>query len=129
MKKKTLIILGILIVVLGVIGISYALWTKVLVQSGENIVNADCFELTFLEEQGIELENSFPMLDRDGSKLKPYHFSLQNKCNNEVDYQLNLETTNETTLKDHYLKIKLNEKNPYLYSSLEETRRIRNERI
>ena len=53
MKKKTLIILGILIVVLGVIGISYALWTKVLVQSGENIVNADCFELTFLEEQGI----------------------------------------------------------------------------
>ena len=121
MKKKTLIILGILIVVLGVIGISYALWTKVLVQSGENIVNADCFELTFLEEQGIELENSFPMLDRDGSKLKPYHFSLQNKCNNEVDYQLNLETTNETTLKDHYLKIKLNEKNPYLYSSLEET--------
>ena len=112
MKRKStrLIVIGILICVLGVIGISYALWNKVFVQSGENLVNSDCFELTFEEKDGIQLENSFPMLDRDGSKLKPYHFSLQNKCNNEVDYQLNLETTNETTLKDHYLKIKLNEK-------------------
>ena len=49
MKRKStrLIVIGILICVLGVIGISYALWNKVFVQSGENLVKigrASCRE-------------------------------------------------------------------------------------
>ena len=121
MKKKSLIVIGIIVVISVITGVSYALWKTVLTQSGENIVKSDCFDITFEETEGIHLENSFPIYDAEGKKLKPYKVTITNHCSNEVDYQVNFETTNNTTMKDSYIKLMVNDNTPILLSELEET--------
>ena len=59
MKKKSLILIGIIVVIAFIIGVSYALWKTILAQSGENIVKSSCFDITFEETEGIHLKNSF----------------------------------------------------------------------
>ena len=121
MKKKSLIVIGIIVAIGVITGVSYALWKTVLAQSGENIVKSSCFDITFEETEGIYLKNSFPIYDAEGKKLKPYKVTITNHCSNEVDYQVNFETTNNTTMKDSYIKLMVNESNPVLLNSLEET--------
>ncbi len=120
-KKRIVIVSLFVVALLGVIGISFALWNKTFVQNGENIVESDCFKLTFTETDAIVLEDSFPMYDKDGMKLTPYTFTIENTCDNEVDYQLNFETKNTTTLPNQYVKFQFQEENPVLLNTLEPT--------
>ena len=122
-KKKIIYSLGILtIVAIGFIGASFALWTQNFTQSGENTIVSDCFQITLSEEKGILLENSFPMYDKDGKKLTPYTFQVRNECSRKVEYQLNFETTSNTTLDETYVKFMFQEKEPELLSGLESTK-------
>ena len=50
-KKKILIIMGILIVLLGTIGISYAYWILTYTQTGVNKVAVSCFSLSLTNEK------------------------------------------------------------------------------
>ena len=56
-KKKMIYSLGILMIVaIGFIGASFALWTQNFTQSGENTIASDCFHITLTEDKGILLE-------------------------------------------------------------------------
>ena len=125
MNRRKKIIYGILIltiVLVGVIGASFALWTQNFTQSGENTIASDCFQITLNEEKGILLENSFPMYDKDGKKLTPYTFQVSNICDRKVEYQLNFETTNNSTLKDNYVKFMFQKEEPIILSEKERTK-------
>ena len=122
MKKKVLIILGSLIIILCIIGMSYAVWRITASQTDTNRITADCFEITLTNEKDmISLENAFPLYDEEGMKLTPYTFTIQNKCASYASYNINLELldtiTEDNRLDPQYLKVVLDENTPTILSS------------
>ena len=122
MKHKNKMIVGISVVALFLvvaIGVTYSLWSKTFTQSGENRLVSDCFSLTFEEVKGtsIQLENAFPMTDKEGSRLKPYQFKVKNNCDAYAKYSVLLDVPKNVSLKDEYLKIKLDQNQPNLLRS------------
>ena len=120
-NKKKVLLLGISIVlVIGLlVSVSYAYW-KFTASGQANVVVSKCFQLTFLEEENtnIELLNAYPIVDEEGSQLKPYIVRLNNTCDNDLTYQMNLEILPKTTLNEKYVKVMVNE-NIYLLNTLE----------
>ena len=116
MKKKILIVIGIVVVIAMIMGISYALWLKVFQQTGENVVTSDCFKVTLEEDtnSNIYLEKSFPISEREGVRLKPYHFTIHNVCTSIGNYQINLETMSNNTMPNNVMRVKLNEEDSLL---------------
>ncbi len=112
-NKKTLILL-LVVLVLGVIGISYAYWQLTLQQSGTNVVTTDCFNITFVDSNDINLQKAYPITGNEGSSLSPYTFTIENTCDGPAGYQINLETMSQEgsvkVLPDEYLKANLIEK-------------------
>ena len=65
--NKVLIILGILIGILSLLGISYAIWVLKLQQTNFNIVNSSCLKLNLINEKNdITIENAYPLLNEEG---------------------------------------------------------------
>ncbi len=117
-KKINLLILGLSILLLSVVGVTYAYWNLNLEQTDEDNLATSCFDVELMEEKNaIHLEKAYPIVDKEGEELTPYTFKLKNKCKANVKYQINLETLNtvggesieEDRLASHYIKEKLNE--------------------
>ena len=95
--NKVLIILGILIGILSLLGISYAIWVLKLQQTNFNIVNSSCLKLNLINEKNdINIENAYPLLNEEGKSLTPYEFTIENTCDLFVSYSVNLEVLDET---------------------------------
>ena len=110
-KKYMYIIIGIIILLIITIGISYAIWIMTKEQTGENVVNSSCLNVTMEEElNDINMEKTQPILDEEGLSLKPFSFKVKNNCEEYADYTINLEMLSETTLNSKYVKIALSEK-------------------
>ena len=108
--NKILIILGILIGILSLLGISYAIWVLKLNQTNFNIVNSSCLKLNLINEKNdINIENAYPLLNEEGKSLTPYEFTIENTCDLFVSYSVNLEVLDETTLPIKYVSVLLNE--------------------
>lgn len=108
--KKILLLLGVLISVLLVIGVSYAVWRLYLSQTNTSKLLSACFKVTLEDQDEINLENAYPITDGEGSSLTPYKFTITNKCEGQVNYQINLEILNTTTLeKLEYIKLSLDD--------------------
>ena len=118
-KRIILTVIGVLLMISLVIGISYAAWRLTLSQTTANTLNTSCFNITFKEENTILLENTFPMYDKDGQQLTPYTFTIKNNCSAYATYQIQLEVINTSTLNDEYLKIMIDEKNPVVLNTLQ----------
>jgi hypothetical protein len=118
-KNKLWMVAGIVVTVLVVAGISYAYWLNVFVQNDDNVVITDCFKMSFEEDSNsnITLEQGYPLSDMEGSKLKPYRFSIQNICTSTNAYQINIESMQESTMPDRVIKAKLNENSGILLRS------------
>ena len=131
-QKIILIVLTAVLVLTVLTGTSYSLWTTTKVQQGTNEVNVGCFNITYtnLDSYGgneagdINLVNTYPITDSEGSALTPYVFKIKNTCTIASDYIINLETLNTSNFNLDYLKVKFNEASnntstPTIYSSLE----------
>jgi len=105
--KISLLVIGVLLVVSILISSSYALWVFNVSQESTNVVQSDCFEITYEDGPEIALENAFPLKDSKGVQLKPYTFTINNICNHAADFQINLETLNTSTLDASNIKAKL----------------------
>ena len=116
---KLLLIVGILCSILGV---SYALFIKNLSGSNNNSLTATCFNVTFTDQNNIGLTNTYPLLDEEGKKLKPYEFTVTNNCDTFVKYDINLEVLNTSTLTNmDYIKLMLDDGAPALVSRYDVT--------
>ena len=113
-KKYLLITIGVIGVILLIVGVTYAYWILTKQQTGENVVNSACLNIDIeSESDDIILDKTYPILDSEGRKLKPYKFSVHNKCSDMATYQINLESLSTVLeanrLDPNYLKVKLNE--------------------
>jgi len=113
-KKKYILGVSILLVALVTIGISYAYWMLTLKQEDKNIITSDCFKITFVGENDINLTNAYPMHDDElysfyGSAT-PYHFTITNTCESNATGVINLETLSSAKkLADDYVDVILYE--------------------
>ena len=120
-NKKTRIILVIAICLI-LIGTSFALWYLTLAQTDSNKIATSCFNITLTNEQNaINLQRAYPILDEEGKELTPYTFTITNNCPDYASYTINLELL-ETVLEENrldaqYVKVMLNEENPVLLST------------
>ncbi len=99
-KKKNLIAIAVfMIVMLIVVGSTYAFWTTTQVQSDKNVINTTCLKVK-LENQksdgtittGIELNEAYPVSDNVGTSYPGYTFTITNECDEKVFYDINLES-------------------------------------
>ena len=97
-KRNILITIVLLIGVIAIIGVSYAIWSLNLTQTGKNDIASSCFNITFTDKNNISLQKAYPILDEDGKKLTPYEFTITNTCDSYASFNVNLEILNTTTL-------------------------------
>ena len=113
-KSRYFLIGGIVLLICVFVGISYAYWQLTLQQSGTNVVTTDCFNITFVDSNDINLQKAYPIMDSEGSSLTPYTFTIENTCDSPASYQINLETMGQEgsvkVLPEEYLKANLIEK-------------------
>ena len=120
-KKKFIWIVVAILIVGAILGSSYAFWVITVEQKNKNLVNSQCFKLSFLEStNAISLLEGYPMSDEDGSSLTPYTFQIKNECSAKAKYTLRLEIDDTTTMNEKYLKSRLNTKSIRKISELEE---------
>ena len=122
MNKKRKIILvsvGIMLVLSILIGISYAYYVFSTSQEDRNVFRSDCFKITFTDENDISLLNTIPMSDKDAKELTPYTFTITNVCNASLDYKINIETLNNSTVDLNAIKYKLDNRFPNVLGTIE----------
>ena len=112
MKKRYWVLASVTGVFLLLIGISYALWNAMFHQTDENLVTTDCFKITFEEESNsnILLNTSYPLSEKEGMSLKPYHFRIENVCNSIGNYDINMEIMENSTMPSNAIRAKLNDR-------------------
>jgi len=118
-NKKIWMILGSVAILLLVVGVSFAYWYSEFFQNKENVVITDCFKMSFESDEtsDIKLEYGYPITEEEGSKLKPYRFSITNICTSTNTYQINMESLSNSTMPERVLKVKVNEGNGVLLRS------------
>ena len=89
-KKKVLVMS--LIILLVIIGLSYAWLRTVLVGKEDVQIVVGDLDLVLDESStnGIQLTNAIPTYDEEGKTYEPYVFSLKNKSNIDIYYTLSL---------------------------------------
>ena len=118
-KVITLTIIGVLLAMSVLIGVSYSLWRITLAQETANTLTTSCFDVTFTEDNNISLQNAYPLYDEDGKKLTPYTFTIQNNCEAYATYNIQLEVLSSSSLANEHLKIQINEEEPVILNTLE----------
>ena len=128
LTKKEMIILIISLLIILLASFSYALFLSV-DNRDEDIVTTECFKSTFEDSNDINLDIAYPMSDTEGSRLTPYTFTIKNLCNKAGEYQVNVETKEESSLSTNYLRYKLNNYSSDILGSQLEVQEYINENI
>ena len=125
MNKKYIIVLSVLGGVLGVsllVGVSYAYYMVSVSQTHKNIVKSSCLNLSISNEENvIKLEKQISIMNEEGKKLTPYTFTINNTCNSMMGYSLNLEELEGSTLASKYIMTMVNNKTYVNMASLSST--------
>lgn len=99
-------------------GVSYAIWAILHTAQSTNTVQTGCFSTTFTEgTSGISLTDAFPVTDEDGKLSDPYTFTIKNTCSISANYEVSLESLENTTLDLSNVKISIDNEEPYLLST------------
>ena len=121
-KKIILSILGILLILSLLVGVSYAYYMVSVSQTNKNIVKSSCLNLSISNEENvIKLEKQIPIMNEDGKKLTPYTFTINNTCNSMMGYSLNLEELEGSTLSSKYIMTMVNDRDYINMASLGST--------
>ena len=121
-KKKTLLILGIILTILLFISVSYAYYIKSYSQENSNIAKTKCLNLSITNEKNdIKLDEQYPIPDSEGKKLTPYQFTITNICEQFISYNVNLEALEGTTMDRSAIKVMVNNEAPANLATLDTT--------
>ena len=109
-NKKLFILAGILLLLVGVIGITFAYFSAGGAQEQANTFSSGCLNIELTNESAsISLNNVYPITDIEGLEGTSYDFTIKNNCSTETNYQINLESLNEVanSLSADYIKVSL----------------------
>ena len=140
-KKKILLsVLGILMLVLVTVGVTYAVFTYTKLGTTENTVTTGTLKFLYTENTGvgagINIENAFPVSDTVGKSYDTdkyvFDFSVEatNSGTEEIPYEVTLRKKSTSTLSESNVKVYLTDMTgdadtsivaPTLYSDLTET--------
>ena len=116
-KNKKKIVIGIIVLLLAVIGLTYAYLIVTRTAAKENEVVFGCIDISLENEANdITLTNQFPISDEEGMNLTPYTFTVKNNCDNDISYYINLEAigTEADSIRSSSIKIMLDENAPVI---------------
>ena len=115
MKKLVLLmIIGIMLSISLLVGVSYALWSNTHIQENGSLVESGCFSTDFSEVNSISLSNSYPISDDKGMSSTPYQFTITNTCTVDAKYEVNFEVLANSTLSSNYVKLAIDNKKDIL---------------
>lgn len=136
--------LAILILIIAVIGISYAVWSQTFKGQKENTITTGkiSFSYTESETNNIKIENALPISDEQGKKLngntEVFDFTVFNDSTVNVKYDV-IVTPYKNDMDDKYIKVYLTDQNdvalkPYdsevpTYNTLNDDKEEKNSKI
>ena len=109
-QRKLSIYTSLLLIVVLLIGVSYALFQIFARQSGQNNISTiDCLSITYEDvSDAINLVNEFPISDKEGYQKTPYTFRVTNTCTQYVGLEIGVETLTTSTISYQYIKASIN---------------------
>ena len=108
--KITLLVAGALIILVGIIGITYAFFSTGGSQEQANTFTSGCLNISLTDaSSSISLSNIYPVTDIEGLEGTSYDFTITNTCNTSTNYSINLESLNQVSnsLSADYIKVSL----------------------
>ena len=122
-NKKVLIITISIVLILSIVGLSYALWYFNLKQTGINKIAGSCFSLSLTNEKNdINLTDAYPITNEESKKLTPYSFTITNTCDLFASYTVNLEILENNTLPIKYISSMINNESIIKLSEFEDAK-------
>ena len=105
-KNKLKIFSSLLIIVLLIMGVSFAVFQNFARQSGTNNLGAtNCFSVTFTGvNNAINLANDYPIPDSEGLERDPYTFKVTNNCNQYLSLSIGVETLSTSEIPSNLIK-------------------------
>ena len=105
-KNKIKAFSSLLIIVLLVMGVSFAIFQNFARQSGTNNLGAtNCFSVTFEGvNNAINLANDYPIPDSEGLEREPYTFKVNNNCNQYLSLSIGVETLSTSEIPSNLIK-------------------------
>ena len=105
-KNKLKIFGSLLIIVLLIMGVSFAIFQNFARQSGTNNLGAtNCFSVTFEGvNNAINLANDYPIPDSEGLERDPYTFKVTNNCNQYLSLSIGVETLSTSEIPSNLIK-------------------------
>lgn len=126
-KKRNKIIgvtIGLVIVAIVAVSISYAYWQVTKTQQDKNTMISACLDLDLTSEtEGIKLQSGIPISDAEAALLTGYTFKVTNKCSYDIKYTIGLdalESTNNNYMDFKYVDVKLDDNAKSNYAALED---------
>ncbi len=121
MKKKhkiILLVIGIFLIISLMISLSYAYYIFGVSQTSTNVLRTDCFEITYTEDNAINLSDTISLTDEEAYELTPYHFTIKNVCNTVMEYDINIETLNASTINLNAVAVRLDNRKKKILGSI-----------
>lgn len=112
-KKKIIIsILGLAILIVAIIGISFAAYKLMIVTKNPNSISTDQVDVSFTESNSsINITNAMPTSDENGKTMEDNTFEFvvttKAKSNVKVPYTISITTNDGNTLDDSFVKVYL----------------------
>ena len=108
-KRKNIIIYSVVLVAIVLtVSLTYAYLSVSDKQLNTNNFTSGCLSISIENESAaINLTNAYPISDKEGLELEAYTFTIKNNCSTATNYEINLESLNETedTLNGDYVKV------------------------
>ncbi len=119
-RKKIIVGIGAVLLLI-VIGTSYAFWQINRVQESSNVIISDCLNLTLSDTtNAISLEKVMPITDEEANNLIPYEFKITNTCNTTAYFDINLEIMGlSDKLSSEYIAVQLDDSRKVLLNTKE----------
>ena len=112
-QKKIFIVIGIIVLLGIIVGVSYAWWSSRATQTTVNKISSDCLkiEIEDVNNSAISIEKAYPLTDEEAKELPPYTFKVKNTCSLGVTYDVNLEVMDvEDRLQSQYIAASFEER-------------------
>ena len=119
-KKKIMIIVSsIILVLVALFTTTYSLFYKEDVAANPSNYSTGLLQIeaTSLSDT-ISLDSALPMTDEEGIETTPYVFSIKNTGNVDYKFDVKLLSTSSNTINSQYIKLKIDNGNPVVLSSL-----------